>query len=202
MTAQLRLFCCQSNFVTKTITWVVASRTYIRCCTVSSRDSSLYTDARKPEYYGCFKLHSIKSLSQQTLTDFKLPSILMCLSICLVFNKAMDTNLHYRCLHCSKESFENKTFQCYNDHVLGSFCVRNSNPMQYKTLRTILSNYTHIRILETQTIFKMDTRNISSKAGKIAIGKRESWEMFVDHEKLTPLERKIHERHRNAVRVR
>ena len=50
--------------------------------------------------------------------------------------------------------------------------------------------------------FHLYVRNFSSKAGKVVIDKKmASWEMLVNVEKLTSLEQKIHERHRNAVKV-
>ena len=197
MSAQLRL--CRNNQVTRTFVWVVSSR-QPACNTVSINESSWCNyEARRPDYHGSFSILFRQSL---LLIDFDFTSILMCLSIWLTFNKLMDTNLHNRLLPCSKKNFENNKLQCDSYIRSQPFCIRTSNLIPYKALRTILSCHSPIPLFENLKTSKMDTRNLSSKAGKISIGEKQSWEMLVDVRKLSPLERKIHERHRNAVRVR
>ena len=196
MSAQLRLFLCRNNQVTRTFVWVVSSR-QPPCNAFSFNESGWCNyEARKPDYHGSF---SILFRQSCLLIKFDFTSILMCLSIWLTL---MDTNLQNRLLPCSKENFENDKFQCDSYIRSQPFCIRTSNSIQYKALRTILSCHSPIPLFENLKTSKMDTRNLSSKAGKISIGEKQSWEMLVDVQKLSPLERKIHERHRNAVRVR
>ena len=162
------------------------------------KESNWYSyDAKRPVYRGIFS----KNFSQQSLTvDFSFTSIIMCLSISLMCNKLTHSMSYNRLSHRSAKNFENQKFKCYN--LLQAFCIRNSNTIPQSGLRTLLSCHPLIPLLENPKTYMMDARNLSSKAGKIAVGEKQSWEMLVDIQKLSALERKIHERHRNAVRVR
>lgn len=194
MSAQLRLLLCRNNKVIKPIACVVSWRPPT-CNAICINESAWFNhEARKSDSSGSF---SVLFRQSCLLIDFHITSIIMYLSIWLTLNKLLNTNLnytYYRLLPCSKETFKDKKFN--SDYMLQPFCIRNSNLMQ----RPMLSCHSPVHLLESLKTSKMNRRNLSSKAGKISIGEKQSWEMLVDVKKLSALERKIHERHRNAVR--
>ena len=88
-------------------------------------------------------------------------------------------------------------------HASNSLFQRNCNRNLFSKRRIFLIHNLYVPSIEVCHLINLGVRNFSSKAGKVVITdeKMESWEMLVDLEKLTALEKKIHERHKNAVKV-
>lgn len=180
------------------------------CKFICDKNCDSYIGATKDCCYNGYKSDRNSHFSLHfgnTTGIFRITSIISCLSIFVVLNKSLNVKNNYMYLnshyvYCTDENLKVNCFGQNRPYTSVSYIPKCLHK-HWTYEGTLFSNFKHFPLFLRDSILNIGKRNASSKTGKIVIGgEKESWEMLIDYEKLSPLERKIHERHRNAVKVK
>ena len=203
----LRFLCCQRN---KNVQRNVLTRAAANLHSYY-RNTALHLGATSSAITDChcrFKLNTLgrncasveSPVFEQTAEKRRLSDVLSYFSFLILLSNFTTIHIHY--LHVARMQYSGMYRNLSTKYVSEVFHSRNYSLNHIFKSRVIL-NSKCMSLFGAYSLTDTHVRNMSSNVGKVVLGEgRQSWEMLVDYEKLSALETKIHERHRNAVMVK